>query len=202
MTIWCIGRNYAAHARELGNDVPDEPVVFLKAASCLRGLAPVPMPFPDEAVHHEVELVLGIGRDLSLGSDPGWAAVGEVAVGLDLTRRGVQSVAKSKGLPWARAKSFGGAAVVGPRLPREALGDPAEAGIALWVDGRLRQEGRLSQMLFDVPTLLRHLTALAPLHAGDLVFTGTPPGVDEIRVGDRFRLELRGRDTHTWEGQL
>jgi 2-keto-4-pentenoate hydratase/2-oxohepta-3-ene-1,7-dioic acid hydratase in catechol pathway len=202
VTLWCIGRNYAAHARELGNDVPDEPVIFLKASSCLRGLAPEPLAVPDEAVHHEVELVLVVGHDVPIGADPGWAAVSEVAVGLDLTRRQVQSQLKERGLPWARAKSFGGSAVVGPRVPRADLGDPEQAGIALWVNGALRQEGRLDQMLFDVPSLLRHLAALAPLHAGDLVFTGTPPGVAEMRVGDRFRLQLRGAVVHTWEGEL
>jgi 2-keto-4-pentenoate hydratase/2-oxohepta-3-ene-1,7-dioic acid hydratase in catechol pathway len=201
-TIWCIGRNYAAHAKELGNEVPDEPVIFLKAEACRRGLAPEPVAFPDEAFHHELELVLHIGAAAPLGSDPGWAAVRGVSLGLDLTRRQVQSTCKAKGVPWTRAKSFAGSAVVGPEVPLAEVGDPDALAFHLDVDGERRQVGRIADALFDVPSILRHLTQLAPLTPGDLVFTGTPHGVGPIRVGQRFELTLVGATTHRWSGQL
>lgn len=201
-TIWCIGRNYAAHAKELGNEVPSEPVVFLKAASCLRGLAPAPMAFPEEAVHHELEVVLHVGSDIPLGADPGWTAVTAVSLGLDLTRRGVQSACKAAGLPWTTAKSFAGAAVLGPAVPVAALGPPEALAFHLDVEGERRQSGRLADALFDVPSILRHLARLAPLASGDLVYTGTPHGVAEMRVGDAFVLSLEGARSWRWDGRL
>jgi len=201
-TIWCIGRNYAAHAKELGNEVPSEPVVFLKAASCRRGLAPEPLAFPEESVHHELELVLHVGSPVPLGTDPGWAAVAAVSLGLDLTRRAVQSACKAKGLPWTAAKSFAGSAVVGPAVPLADIGEPDALAFHLDVDGERKQSGRIADALFDVPSILRHLARLAPLAPGDLVFTGTPPGVGPIRVGQRFDLTLVGATTHRWSGQL
>ncbi len=189
-TIYCIGRNYAAHAAELGNEVPEEPVVFLKAAGALRGLEGGAVAFPSETFHHETELVVLLGQDVPLGGDPGWSAVAAVAVGLDLTRRQVQAVCKEKRLPWTPSKSFAGSATVGPFVARSELVDPGALGFSLEVEGELRQQGDAARMLFDVPTLLRHLASLAPLYAGDLVFTGTPEGVGPLRVGDRFRTSL------------
>lgn len=201
-TIWCIGRNYAAHAKELGNAVPTEPVVFLKAASCRRGLDPEPMAFPDEAWHHELEVVLELGEPVALGSDPGWACVRAVRLGLDLTRRAEQDRLKAAGLPWTTAKSFAGSAIVGPPVPVAALGDPSAIRFTLHVDGALRQDGHLRDALFDVPSILRHLARLAPLVPGDLVFTGTPPGVADLRVGQGITLTLYARDEHVWHGRI
>ena len=122
-TVYAIGRNYAAHARELGNAVPaptDDPVVFLKARTAVRGLEPAPLAFPDESFHHEVEIVLLLGEDVSLGGSPGWAAVAGVALGLDLTRREVQARCKERGLPWVPAKVHrppGAASVISNRSP-------------------------------------------------------------------------------------
>jgi len=201
-TIWCIGRNYAKHAKELGNAIPSEPVVFLKAASCLRGLEPAPIAFPDESFHHELEVVLHIAEAVPLGGDPGWSCVGAVSLGLDLTRRGVQGDCKARGLPWTTAKSFAGAAILGPSVPLHELGDPAALAFHLDVDGERRQQGRLVDMLFDVPTLLRYLASLAPLTPGDLVYTGTPEGVGPIRVGQSFTLALQAATPHQWTGML
>ena len=190
-TVYCIGRNYAAHAAELGNAVPSEPVVFLKAAAAIRGLEGGPLAFPTESFHHEVELVLLLGTEVPLGGDPGWGVVRAVALGLDLTRRGVQSVCKQQGLPWTTAKSFAGSAVLGPFVDVAELGDPASIRFSLEVNGELRQQGDPALMLFPVPALLSHLARLAPLYPGDLVFTGTPEGVGPLRAGDRFRTSLR-----------
>ena len=201
-TVYGIGRNYAAHAAELGNAVPEDPVVFLKARAAVRGLSPAPMAF-DEAFHHEVEVVLVLGRPVPLGAAAGWDAVRGVALGLDLTRREVQNRCKEKGLPWTPAKSFAGSAVVGPVVPLERLGDPERLRFSLAVNGEVRQRGDLSLMVFPIPRILGHLASLAPLEPGDLVFTGTPAGVGPIRRGDPFAAELVAeRETFRWEGRL
>jgi 2-keto-4-pentenoate hydratase/2-oxohepta-3-ene-1,7-dioic acid hydratase in catechol pathway len=201
-TVYAIGRNYAAHARELGNAIPDDPVVFLKARTAVRGLQPAPVAF-DETFHHEVELVLRIGRPVPLGGAGSWDDVGQLALGLDLTRREVQARCKEKGLPWTPSKSFAGSAVLGPFLPLAQVGDPATIRFSLAVNGEARQHGDPAMMLFPVPTILRYLASLAPLEPGDLVFTGTPEGVGPLRVGDRFRMELHasGGDW-AFDGQL
>jgi 2-keto-4-pentenoate hydratase/2-oxohepta-3-ene-1,7-dioic acid hydratase in catechol pathway len=201
-TVYGIGRNYAAHAAELGNAVPEDPVVFLKARTSVRGLAPAPLAFA-ESFHHEVEVVLLIGRAVPLGATPGWEAVRAVALGLDLTRREVQTRCKEQGLPWVPAKSFAGSAVLGPFVPLERIGAPQDIAFSLEVDGEPRQQGALSMMVFAVPRVLAYLSSLAPLEAGDLVFTGTPSGVGPIRAGDRFATELVAPGgTWRWEGTL
>lgn len=206
-TIYGIGRNYVMHAKELGNPLPAEPVVFLKARTSLRGLDPAPLAV-DEVVHHEVELVLVVGVPVPLRGDPGWGAVTGVALGLDLTRREVQQRCKEQGLPWVPAKSFAGAAVVGPVVPLAALGGtsltaPGPLSFELRVNGELRQTGNPAEMSFDVPALLRHLASLAPLEPGDLVFTGTPAGVGPIRAGDAFDLALQApAGRWSWSGVL
>lgn len=200
-TVYAIGRNYAAHARELGNEVPEDPVVFLKARTSLRGLTG-PIAF-QESFHHEVELVLRLGQAVPLGGQAGWEAVHAAALGLDVTRREVQNRCKEKGLPWVPAKSFAGSAVVGPFLPLSQLGDPEALRFSLEVGGSRRQEGALTHMVFPVPVLLRYLASLCPLEEGDLVFTGTPEGVGPIRPGDPFRMTLLAQTgTHSWDGVL
>jgi 2-keto-4-pentenoate hydratase/2-oxohepta-3-ene-1,7-dioic acid hydratase in catechol pathway len=201
-TVYAIGRNYAAHARELGNAVPEDPVVFLKARAAVRGLEPAPLAFA-ESFHHEVGLVLRIGRDVPLGAPGGWDDVAGVALGLDLTRREVQARCKEKGLPWTTAKSFAGSAVLGPFVPRGELGDLDRLAFALEVNGEARQRGEIGGMTFPVPHLLRFLASLAPLEPGDLVFTGTPEGVGPIRAGDAFVLSLRATSgSWSWPGVL
>jgi 2-keto-4-pentenoate hydratase/2-oxohepta-3-ene-1,7-dioic acid hydratase in catechol pathway len=201
-SVYGIGRNYAAHAAELGNAVPEDPVVFLKARTAVRGLASGALAFA-ESFHHEVEVVLLLGRPVPLGATPGWEAVRAVALGLDLTRREVQNRCKEKGLPWVPAKSFAGSAVIGPFVPLGAVGDPDSITFSLAVNGEVRQRGALPQMVFPVPRLLAYLASLAPLEAGDVVFTGTPSGVGPIRAGDAFVTELTSsRGTWTWNGRL
>lgn len=175
-TIWCVGRNYAAHAQELGNPVPAEPVVFTKPASAVVGDGGVvPLP-PDSArVDHEVELVVGLGK----GKEPVYA------VGIDFTARDVQERLKKEGLPWTLAKARRGFAAVGPFAPASL---PQELTLA--VNGETRQEGRTSDMLFDVPRLLAYLDAKFGLAEGDIVFTGTPPGVGPLKKGDRIEAAL------------
>ncbi|MEQ1503993.1 MAG: fumarylacetoacetate hydrolase family protein [Myxococcota bacterium] len=200
--VYGIGRNYAAHAKELGNAVPEDPVVFLKVPASVRGLAPAPMAF-DEAFHHEVEVVLRIGRGVPLGAAGSWADVAAIAIGLDLTRREVQNRCKEKGLPWVPAKSFAGSAVVGPFVPLGRIGDPDRIGFGLTVNGEPRQRGVITGMTFPVPRVLTHLASLAPLEPGDLVYTGTPEGVGPIRRGDAFGLTLdTAGGSFAWDGVL
>lgn len=202
-TIYAIGRNYVAHAAELGNAVPAEPVVFLKSISALRTLAPSPMGFADESFHHEVELVVRVGRAVGLRHTASWGDVDGVALGLDLTRREVQAAAKAAGLPWTSSKSFAGSAVLGPFVDMDRAGE-GPFRFSLRVNGEPRQQGTTEHMVFDVPTLLTHLARAAPLLVGDLVYTGTPAGVGPIRVGDTFELSLSNAegDDWAWSGEL
>lgn len=188
--VWCIGRNYAKHARELGNAVPNEPIVFLKPTTAVRGLDPSPIAFAGETFDHECELVLVLGRPVPLGADAGWEVVQGVAVGIDLTRRAVQARCKERGLPWWPAKGFAGSAIVSPVVPLEEIPDPEALTFSLEIQGTLRQSGRVADMIFPVPALLTHLARYAPLTPGDLVFTGTPEGVGPTHVGDSFTLGL------------
>lgn len=203
-TIYCIGRNYRAHAEELGNAVPQEPVVFLKARSTLRSLASGPLAFPSETFHHELELVLLLGRPVALGAPAGWSDVGGIGIGIDLTRRQVQQRCKERRLPWTPAKSFAGSALVSPFLPCTQLDSPpGPIRFTLAIGGQLRQQGDTAQMIFDVPTLLTYLAALAPLEPGDLVYTGTPEGVGPIAAGDTFHVTLEiGSHRSNYDGCL
>jgi fumarylpyruvate hydrolase len=147
--------------------------------------------------------VVRIGRSLPLGARPGWEAIDSVTLGLDVTRREVQNRCKEKGLPWVPAKSFAGSAVLAPFVPLGALGDPEAIRFTLDVGGERRQQGALTHMVFPVPTLLAYLASLAPLEAGDIVFTGTPEGVGPIRPGDAFRMTLIApHESFGWDGQL
>lgn len=201
MTIYCIGRNYAAHAKELGNEIHGEPVVFLKAENAKRGLESSPMAFANETFHFEAELVLRIGRQISLGQKAGWNDVDSVTLGLDLTRRGVQEELKKKGLPWTLAKSFKGSAILGTWVERKRFQDLSRIQFSLDVNGELRQKGDTSMMLFPVPQLLTFLASFNELQIGDLVFTGTPEGVGPIKAGDSFDLTFIDQGV-TFSGSL
>ncbi len=201
-TIYCIGRNYRAHAAELGNPVPDEPVVFLKAPSTLRGLDPAPVAFDTETFSHELELCVVLGRPVPLGAAADWSAISALTLGIDLTRRGVQRICKDRSLPWTPSKSFAGAAIVAPLLPSASL-DLSRLAFSLEVGGEMRQQAHVERMIFDVPTLLTHLASLAPLQEGDLVFTGTPEGVGPLSKGEPYSLALTdGRGRWAFSGRL
>ncbi|HEX7731173.1 MAG TPA: fumarylacetoacetate hydrolase family protein [Rhodanobacter sp.] len=193
--VFCIGRNYAEHAKEMGAAVePGRPMFFCKPADAVvTDGADVPYPSATQELHHEVEMVVALGaggRELTPAQAR--AAVFGYGVGLDLTRRDLQAQAKAKGHPWDVAKAFDHSAPVSAlRRAGEAAVGP-DTGLRLTVNGELRQHGRLGDMLHDVPAILVALSALFELKAGDLVFTGTPAGVAELRRGDRFHAELDG----------
>ena len=204
--IYCVGRNFADHAREMGAAAPEgargSPVFFLKPADALvPGGGDVPYPPGTQDLHHEVELVVALGRDAPSGPVPpgdAGALVFGYGIGLDLTRRDLQAAAKAKGLPWDTGKSFDHAAPASVLLPAAAVGALDGRTLSLEVDGVLRQSSTLGRMTWSVPEILHELSKLYALRAGDLVFMGTPAGVGPLVPGNRFRaalddlLELRG----------
>ena len=178
-TIWCIGRNYAEHAKELGNEIPASPVVFLKPASALLldgGI--LRLPADSKRVDHEVELVVAVGTSLMM------------AVGIDFTARDLQEEAKKKGLPWTSAKGRPGFAAIGNFLPL-AL----SAELELTVNGQVRQRGDTKDMIFSAEKLIAHLDATYGLAEGDLLFTGTPSGVAPVSAGDLVSAQLNGTES-------
>lgn len=191
--IFCIGRNYAAHAAELGNAPPGEPVIFMKPASAIVPAGTdIRLPRDRGAVHHEAELVLLIGSDNARTETD----IAGVALGLDLTLRDEQARLKSKGLPWELAKAFDGSAPLGDFVAAPEALDALSFDCR--VNGELRQRGEARNMLFPVPRIIGFLADRFSLKRGDLVFTGTPEGVGPLVAGDlvEVRSELIGR--HSW----
>ena len=198
--VYCVGRNFADHAREMGATPADPaargtPVFFLKPADAVVVDGVVPYPPGTDELHHEVELVVALGHDAPPGVLDREQASGLVfgyGVGLDLTRRDLQAAAKAKGLPWDTGKAFDASAPVSHLVPAAEAGDLAALSISLEVGGEQRQHGRLSDLVWDVPDILRELSRLYALRAGDLVFMGTPAGVGRLRPGDAWRASLDG----------
>lgn len=195
--IYCIGRNYAEHAREMGaTPAKGAPVFFLKPADAVVAL-PGPVRYPPATgdLHHEVELVVALARGgTDIDIDDALDCVLGYAIGLDLTRRDLQAAAKAKGLPWDTGKSFEQAAPMGPIHPVAAVGHPSTGAIALEVNGEPRQRGDLADLLFPVAEIIALLSRLFTLAPGDLIFTGTPAGVGPLQRGDRFvaRIDALG----------
>lgn len=192
--ILCIGRNYVRHIEELQNEVPDEPVVFLKPPSALiahGGRLVLPPQSTD--VHHEVELVAVVGRrGRSVPEAEALTYLSGYAVGLDMTARDVQARAKAKGLPWTIAKGFDTFAPLGPIAPASDVADPQQLGITLHVNGVMRQEGHTSLMLFPLAALVAYLSGIFTLEPGDLIYTGTPAGVGPVVAGDVLEARVDG----------
>jgi len=193
--IFCIGRNYSEHAKELGNPVPAVPVVFLKAQGSLVRPAQGRWRLPRDIgrIDAEIEWVVEIGRDAaSLQEADALAVVSGYAVGLDVTARDLQSEAKSNGLPWLASKGRKGFAPLSEIKPVSALGHgPFE--LELLVNGKTRQKASTTEMLFSLPRILCFLAELYGLAKGDLIFTGTPAGVGPEEVGDTVAAFLRGK---------
>jgi acylpyruvate hydrolase len=189
MRIFCVGRNYGAHARELKNEIPAEPVIFMKPESALVSPGgPVPYPGFSSDLHYETELVLRLsGGGKNLSPEEAGMLWGEAGLGLDFTARDIQQNLKTSGLPWELAKAFDGSALAAGFQPRNTL--PAEENLFfnLLVNGEIRQEGQASDMLFSFPVLLSFLSRYFHLQPGDLVFTGTPAGVGPVKPGDRLQ---------------
>ena len=193
--IFCVARNYAAHAVEMGMDPEREPpFFFMKPADALvPGDADVPYPPQTDDLHHEVELVAAIGtggRDIA--PEVALDHVYGYAVGNDLTRRDLQAAARARGQPWDTAKGFDHSAPVSALKPAERIGHPSTGAVRLRVGDALRQDGDLSQLIWTVPEIVALLSGLFTLHPGDLVFTGTPAGVGPVRPGETMVAEVEG----------
>ena len=197
--IYCVGRNFADHAREMGADAPASkadrgtPVFFAKPADAIVTTGEVPYPTATRDLHHEVELVVALGRDAPAGDVPVDAASALVygySVGLDLTRRDLQAAAKAKGLPWDIAKGFDHSAPISELVPIAQVGELGPLELSLEVNGEVRQRATLDTMIWNVPEILHELSKLYALRAGDLVFMGTPAGVAALHRGDHFSARL------------
>lgn len=198
--VYCVGRNYADHAREMGHDPDREPPFFFtKQPDSLIPSGSV-FPYPPETsnVHHEIELVVAIGRGGSnIAAANALEHVFGYGVGLDMTRRDLQGTAKSKGHPWEVGKAFDSGAPCSDIVPASQIGHPQKGAIWLRINGEERQRGDLSSQIWSVPDVIAHLSRYFRLEAGDLIFTGTPAGVGAVNVGDRLEGCVEGVGTLT-----
>lgn len=185
--IFCVGRNYAAHAAEMGHAVDREaPFYFTKSAhAVLQSGQDMPYPSRTQDLHHEMELVVALGAEaMNIAQDKAMDVVFGYGCGLDMTRRDLQAVAKEKRRPWDTGKDFDNAAILGPLTPSAEAGDIADLPISLQVNGETRQSAKLSDMIWTIPELIADLSTLYHLMPGDLIMTGTPAGVGPVVKGD------------------
>jgi fumarylpyruvate hydrolase len=193
--IFCVGRNYAAHAREMGSDPDREPPFFFTkpADAIVPAGADTPYPPATANLHHEMELVVAIGgAGKNIRPEDALALVHGYAAGLDLTRRDLQDEAKATRRPWDMSKGFDASAPIGEIAPASRIGHPAAGGITLTVNGATRQSGDLADQIWPVPDIIAALSRLVALAPGDLIFTGTPEGVGPLVRGDLLQGEIAG----------
>ncbi len=196
--VFCVGRNYAEHTREMGGDPDREPpFFFMKPADALvTGGADMPYPPASSDLHHEMELVAAIGTGgVGIAEDEALAHVWGYAAGLDMTRRDLQGQAKKEGKPWDMGKGFDHSAPIGLLVPAARIGHPSTGRIELLVNGTPRQGADLDQMIWSVPETIAYLSGLVRLAPGDLIFTGTPAGVAAVQRGDRLEGTIEGVGT-------
>jgi len=192
--IVCVGRNYAAHAKELGNEVPEFPIIFMKPASTLI-FSGDKIIHPDHSndMHHEVELVLLIGNTLKNADNTiAEEAIAGYAVGLDMTLRDIQNECKAKGYPWELAKSFDTCAVVSDFVLKDHSNFTGNESISLSVNGMVKQRSTLNHMIFSPVEIVKYISNKITLHKGDLIYTGTPEGVGKVNRGDKITAEIFG----------
>ena len=192
--IVCVGRNYADHAKELGNEVPDKPVLFLKPASAIiQSGEKVIHPTFTENLHHEIELVLLIGKTVRYADDAlSEEAIVGYGVGLDMTLRDVQKEAMNTGNPWTISKCFDTSAVLSDFVLKENYTLTLDETILLTVNGLTKQKEKLNKLLHGPAALVKYISSLITLEEGDLIFTGTPAGVSRVVPGDKLQGEIEG----------
>jgi fumarylpyruvate hydrolase len=193
--VFCVGRNYAAHAREMGKDPDREPpFFFMKPADAVvaaQGVVPYPPATSD--LHHEVEMVDALGGGgANVAPADALSLVWGYGVGLDLTRRDMQAVAKEMSRPWDLAKGFDASAPCSPLRPVSEVGHPADARIWLEINGDVKQDGSLQEMIWPVADVISHISRFVTLAPGDLIFSGTPAGVGPLQPGDRVHGAVDG----------
>lgn len=193
--IYCVGRNYSEHVKEMGGDPKSEPPVFFSkpASACVTFNRDVSYPQATSDLHHEVELVVALksgGKDIDL--EAAMDCIYGYAVGIDFTRRDLQAIAKSKGRPWDLAKGFDQSAPISAILPASEVGELDDKQISLQVNDEIRQKAKLSEMIWSVPEIICELSKFFELKSGDIIYTGTPSGVAAVSKGDRLRASVDG----------
>ncbi len=193
--IYCVGRNYSEHVKEMGGDPKQEPPVFFSkpASACVTFNRDVNYPQATNDLHHEVELVVALrggGKDIPI--EAALDCIYGYAVGIDFTRRDLQTIAKNNGRPWDVAKGFDQSAPISAILPASEAGNLQERQISLRVNGESRQQAALSDMIWSVPEIICELSKFFELKSGDLIYTGTPSGVAAVSRGDRLLAEVDG----------
>ena len=197
----CIGRNYLAHVKELDNDLPTEPLFFMKPDTALLPEG-VPFVYPDfsHQIHYETELVLRIcktGKDIDEKDAPYYYDA--ITVGIDFTARDLQNECKAKGHPWEKAKAFDGSAVIGKFKSIKDLYNPNDIAFGMKLNGEWRQQGHSRGMIFGFDKIVSYVSRFVTLKEGDCIFTGTPQGVGEVQRGDRLELFLDGQNVKRFE---
>jgi len=201
MKIFCVGRNYAEHATELGNAIPDEPVIFMKPKSALLQ-AHTPFYYPEftNELHYECELVLRISKNGKYIQDKFASKYYDaVSVGLDFTARDIQNELKEKGLPWEKAKAWDNSAAVGRWIPLPNIKNRREINFKLLKNKEMVQQGNSKNMIFDFDYIVSYISNFFSINIGDLIFTGTPAGVGEIVVGDELEAYYEEENLLTLE---
>ncbi len=198
--VFCIGRNYVEHVRELSNTVPTKPVVFIKPASCLvKPGEKIHFPKHGKELHHEVEIVVKIGSEGRVArEEEALSYVSGITVGLDLTLRDVQADLKKKGLPWEIAKAFEQSAPIGDFVPYNQSIDLNNISFGCKVNGIEKQRGNSRDMIFSISRLLVELSKIWVLLPGDLIYTGTPSGVGPLKIGDKIEIESNLTGSFYW----
>ena len=191
MKIFCVGRNYAEHAKELGNIIPDEPVIFMKPKSALlQSHTPFYYPEFTNELHYECELVLRVSKNGKYIQDKFASKYYDaITTGIDFTARDIQNELKEKGLPWERAKAWDNSAVIGKWIPLANIKDRNNINFTMYKNNEMVQQGNSKNMIHDFDYIISYISNFFSVNIGDLIFTGTPAGVGEVVVGD----ELEGR---------
>ncbi len=192
--VVCLARNYSDHIKELGNETPEKPVLFIKPSSSVIGhRETVFIPDFSQDCHHEVELAVLIGKwGKNINAKEALAHVAGYGVGIDMTLRDVQNDLKKKGLPWEIAKGFDTACPLSDFIPASEVADPSNLRITLKVNDQLRQDGSTAQMMRQVPEIIQAVSEIFTLEEGDIILTGTPAGVGPVRSGDQMTAEIEG----------
>ncbi len=188
--IWAVGRNYRDHAKELGNEIPKIPLIFLKAGSCVVRNRDIVLPIWATNIHYELEIALQWDENLQIH---------QAALALDLTERDQQLQAKNSGTPWTMAKSFKGACPVSEFFPIKDLSELKNIGFKLWINDELKQAGNTQDMVFTTQELSDYVKKIFPVEPFDLLLTGTPAGVGPLKPGDQLRAEIEKFITVNWQ---
>ncbi|HQQ93813.1 MAG TPA: fumarylacetoacetate hydrolase family protein [Bacteroidia bacterium] len=193
MKIICIGRNYAAHAKELKNEIPAEPVFFMKPDTALLKDRDFYYPEFTQDLHHEIELVLKICKaGKHIDEKFAHKYYEEIGLGIDFTARDVQDECKKKGLPWEKAKAFDNSAPIGEFVHKSKL-NTGDISFGLTVNGESKQEGHSADLIFSFDRIISHVSRFISLRVGDLIYTGTPEGVGPVKIGDVLHGHLNGK---------